>query len=105
MWFFWATGHRYLLETEAFGGGSQARVVEDSDAALAVVEQLDANDLTEILLVEKIGGRMIGDGYKETHAFAIGHAPSKKVESVARDIPGGANFLERFGAGIGRTQP
>jgi hypothetical protein len=75
----------------------------DGDSAF-VVKQLDASDLADVFAVAEVGGRVIGDRDKETHAFLVGPAFREEVKSFARNIPGCGDFLERFVAGTGRTE-
>jgi len=75
----------------------------DGDTALAIIEQLDANDLADVFAVAEAGGRVIGECDEETHAFLVVLALGEEVESFARDIPRGADFFEEFGARTART--
>jgi hypothetical protein len=60
---------------------SDRRQELDSDATLAIVEQLDANDLADVFAVAEVGGRVIGECDEETHAFLVVLPLGEEVEA------------------------
>ena len=66
----------------------------DGDAAVAVRQIFDAGDLADVLLIERITGRVKGQCDEETHVFVKAFAFREEVDAVARDVSGFGDLLE-----------
>ena len=75
----------------------------DGDAAAAVGQIFDAGDLADVLLVERITGKVKGKRDEEAHALVKSFVFGEEVDAVAGDVFGGGDLLEVVIARIGRA--
>jgi hypothetical protein len=59
----------------------------DRDAAVAVRQIFDAGDLADILVIERIAGRVKGKRDEKAHAFIETFVFGKEVDDVVGDVP------------------
>jgi hypothetical protein len=90
------------------GGGydglyADGREELDGDAAVAVGQIFDAGDLADVLLIERITGKVKGKRDEEAHAFVETFVFGEEVDAVARDVFGGGSLLEMGITRIGRA--
>lgn len=75
----------------------------DGDAAVAVGQIFDAGDLADVLLIERINGKVKGKRDEKAHAFVETFVFGEEVDAVAGDVFGGVGLLEVGIARIGRA--
>ena len=75
----------------------------DGDTAVAVGQIFDAGDLADVLLIERITGKVKGNRKEEAHTFAKTFVFGEEVDAVAGDVFGGGGLLEVGIARIGRA--
>ena len=90
------------------GGGydglyADGREELDGDAAVAVGQIFDAGDLADVLLIERITGKVKGKRDEEAHAFVETFVFGEEVDAFARGVFGGGGLLEVGIARIGRA--
>jgi len=90
------------------GGGydglyADGREELDGDAAFAVGQIFDAGDLADVLLIERIAGKVKGKRDEEAHAFVETFVFGEEVDAFAGDVFGGGGLLEVGIARIGRA--
>ena len=101
-------GRESLVVLLGAGGGydglyGDGREELDGDAAVAVGQILDAGDLADVLLIERITGNVKGNRKEETHAFVKTFVLGEEVDAVAGDVFGGGGLLEVGIARVGRA--
>jgi len=92
-----------LLGARYDGLYADGREELDGDAAVAVGQIFDAGDLTDVLLIERITGKVKGKRDEEAHAFVETFVFGEEVDAVAGDVFGGGGLLEVGIARIGRA--
>jgi hypothetical protein len=75
----------------------------DGDAALVVLQGLDASDLGNVIVIAGLFGSMVRDSDEEAHADAIAVASGDEIKAVAGNIFCGSGIDEGGFARIGRT--
>jgi len=75
----------------------------DGDAAFAIGQILDAGDLADVLLIERITGDVKGKRNEEAHALVKSFVFGEEVDAFVGEAFGGGGLFEMGIAGIGRA--
>jgi hypothetical protein len=97
-------GGRYAVLADGFFGTEKEGHQDlDGDAAAAVVEFLDANDLAEGFLIDGAGSVGVGKGDEEAETFFVTRIFGDEVDAVESGVFGWEDFVEIGEAGFGRA--
>ena len=75
---------------------SERRQELDSDTTLAVVEQVDPNNLGKVFTITAVTRKMVGECHRQAHAFLVVLTLGEEVKPFARDIARGCDLWHQI---------